>query len=191
MIVDGRADENTFLAGSRHRRQTGEHRADGPVILHRGHVVVDLVRDHLAVCVQSDFDIGECRGRLRGPLEVLRPHPLHAHRLAHGLRQNHRFVFGAGVPAVGSSIVARAGERAHDDVVRRRAEHLREFTAQRLGVLVVRVNVNRPVLASIGHGHGRSHGRVLHDTEADRWRRASSRPPPSPARRRLWICRSS
>ena len=62
---------SAFLAGSRHRRQTGEHRADRPVVLHRGHVVVDLIRDHLAVRVQSDFDVRERSRRLRGPLEIL------------------------------------------------------------------------------------------------------------------------
>ena len=97
-----------FSFGSRHRGQAGEHRADRPVVLHRRHVVVHLIRDHLAVRVQSDFDVRKRSRRLRRPLEVLGPHPLHADRLANGLRQDDRFVFRARISAVRSSVVARA-----------------------------------------------------------------------------------
>ena len=107
--------------------KSGEDGADGAIILHGGHVVIDLVAGDLSFFVECDFDIGESGGGLRGPLEILGTHPLHAHRLADSLRKNHGFVFGASVAAVGSAVVAGSRIRVHDDVIGRGAEHRARF----------------------------------------------------------------
>ena len=81
------ADESAFLIGRGDSGQTGQNRADGPVILHRRHVVVDLEGGHVALSIEADLDVGEGGRRLRGPLEIIGPHPLHPNRLADGLGQ--------------------------------------------------------------------------------------------------------
>ena len=167
-------DEIDLHLGSRHGGQPGEYRADGPVVLHRGHVVVDLIGDDFALFIDGQFNIGESSGRLRGPLQIFGAHPLHAHRFADGLRQDHRLIFRAGVPAVRSSIVAGAGIRVHDHMIGRGAEHHGNFAPKRLGILVVGVDVHRAVRLDIGNGHRRADRRVLHVTATDRWRKVSS-----------------
>ena len=44
--------------------------------------MVDLIRRHFAFFIDGNLNIGERRGRLRGPLHIVSAHPLHAHRLA-------------------------------------------------------------------------------------------------------------
>ena len=79
------------------------------IILHRGHVVIDLVGGHFAVRIQGDLNIGQrggsawTTGNFSGRI--------HCTRVAHGLRENHCFVFGSGVAAVGSAIVARSPDK--------------------------------------------------------------------------------
>ena len=42
---------------------------------------------------------------------------------------------------------------------------MRDLAAQRLGILVVRVDVHRAVRASVGQGHGGPDRRVLHERQ--------------------------
>ncbi len=78
-------DEIRCDVGSRHGGQPREDRTDGPVVLHGGHIVVDLIRDDFAFFVDGKLNIGKSSRRLRGPLHVVGAHPLHAHRFADGL----------------------------------------------------------------------------------------------------------
>ena len=100
---------------SGHGGKSGKDGTDGSVILHGRHVVVDLVAGRfLPFSSRAEFDIGESSGRLRGPLQIFGAHPLHANGFANGLRQDHGFVFGASVAAVGSTVVACSGIGVND-----------------------------------------------------------------------------
>ena len=59
-----------------------QHRADGAVVLHGGHIVVGLISSYFAFIVEGDLDVRKCSGRLGRPLQVVGAHPLHANRLA-------------------------------------------------------------------------------------------------------------
>ncbi len=71
--------------GRRHGGQPRNDGADRPIILHGGHIVVDLIRGHLAFFINGKLNVGKSDSRLRGPLHIVGAHPLHANGLAHGL----------------------------------------------------------------------------------------------------------
>ena len=58
MLLTVARDEIIVNIGSGHRGQSREDRTNWPIILHGGHVVVDLVGGHFAFFVEGDLYIG-------------------------------------------------------------------------------------------------------------------------------------
>lgn len=58
--------------------------------------------------------------------------------------------------------MAGAGIRMYNHMIRRGAEHYRNFTAKRLRILVMRIDVHRPIRFDVGDGHGWADRCVLH-----------------------------
>src|SRR5215467_60699 len=125
--------------------------------------MVELVADDFALFIELDFDISESGGRLRGPLKILGTHPLDANGFADGLREDYGFIFRASIASVRSAVMPRSGMSVNNDEIGRDAKHHGDFTAKRLRVLIVRMNVNRSIGLHIRNGHGSANGRVLHE----------------------------
>ena len=128
-IVEPRIVHAILAAGRWHRWQSGENRADRAVVLPSRRVVIELSANDHPVPVQRELDLGEACGRLRGPLEIICAHPLHAHGTPNGFREDHCFVLRPSIAAVRSAVMAGARECANDHVVDRCAEHPRELSS--------------------------------------------------------------
>ncbi len=155
------ADRAALLRRRRHRGQPRKDGSNQAIVLHRRLVVIDLVSCNAAMFIQADVHIGVSCRRLRRPLHIVIAHPLHAHRLAHFLRQQHRFVFSARVAAIRAAVVPGAGIGLHRHLVNARSQHHGKLATQSLGVLRVRVNGHRAVCAVVGHGHGGTNRSML------------------------------
>ncbi len=139
------------------------NRTDRTVILHGGHVVVDLVGYDL-VFLRRARRCTSAKAAAPCVDHCISSARIHCTRtgLPRGLRQNHRLVFRAGVSAVGPSVMAWAGVGMHDHVVGCSSKHQRDFSAKLLWILVVRVDVHRAIGFDVSNSHSRADRRVLH-----------------------------
>ena len=154
-------DRAALLRRRGHRGQTGKDGSDQAIVLHGRLVVIDLVGRDAAVFIEADVHIGVSCRRLRRPLHIVIAHPLHANRLAHFFRQQHRFVFSARVAAIRAAVVPCAGIGLYGYFVNARSQHHGKLATQRLGVLGVRMDCYRAVWAVVGQGHGGTNRSML------------------------------
>ena len=153
--------KSPWTSRRRHRGQPGEYRADQAIILHGRHVVVDLIGGNLSLFVEaictSENAAADCvdhcissarihctRTGLPSACERSLLRPLRLRCLRSTVRNGR---------------VRDTRARSHD---RGYPQHHRDFAAQLLWILVMRVDVNRAIGFDVGHRHRRADRSVFH-----------------------------